>query len=36
MKYNVINNENNYLFERYQSVDKIKGKKWICFQINPL
>ena len=31
MKYNVINNENNYLFERYQSVDKNKREKMDLF-----
>ena len=31
MKYNVINNENNYLFERYQSVDKNKSEKMDLF-----
>ena len=31
MKYNVINNENNYLFERYQSIDKNKREKMDLF-----
>ena len=31
MKYNIISNENNYLFERYQSVDKNKREKMDLF-----
>ena len=31
IKYNVINNENNYLFERYQSIDKNKREKMDLF-----
>jgi len=31
MKYNIISNENNYLFERYQSVDQNKREKMDLF-----
>ncbi len=31
MKYNIINNENDYLFERYQSIDKNKREKMDLF-----
>ena len=31
MKYNIINNENNYLFERYQSIDQNKKEKMDLF-----
>ena len=31
MKYNIISNENNYLFERYQSIDKNKREKMDLF-----
>ena len=31
MKYNIISNENNYLFERYQSIDQNKREKMDLF-----
>ena len=31
MKYNIISNENNYLFERYQSIDQNKKEKMDLF-----
>lgn len=31
MKYNIISNENDYLFERYQSIDKNKREKMDLF-----